>query len=76
MLVEADVLRGHQCLHERRCQLGIVDEDTVFTVIVPCAHHLTVSRDNLRSKAVDRILQVFDGRHIAYPALINGIESE
>ena len=76
MVVETNVLRGHQSMNKVRRKGAIGYANAVFAVFVPCAYHLSVSRIHLRGKSVDGVLQFGYGRHVAYPTKPNGHESQ
>ena len=76
MIVETDILRGNERLHQRGRQFGVVDHHAVFTVIVPRSHDLSIGRIDLRGEAVYRVLQVLNRRHVTYPSFVYRIESK
>ena len=69
MLIIAHILSCHKCLHHVRRNLIEGYMHTILSVLVPCAYHLTVSTIYLGGISVDRILQIFHIRHIAYPSI-------
>ena len=76
VVVEAHVLGSHQRLYQRGCQLGVVYQYAVLTIVVPRTHDFSVSGIYLCGKSVDGVLQVLDGRHVAYPAPLYSHESK
>ena len=75
MIIKTHILRCDQCLHQRRRQLGIVNHNAVFPIVVPSTYNLTVGRIDLCGIAANRILQILNGRHITNPALVDRINS-
>ena len=76
MLVEALVFGGYQSMNKVGSKTLIINHYPVLTVEIPCSHHLSVARINLRSIAADRVLQILNRRHIANPSIPHGNEAK
>ena len=68
MFIETYVLCGNQGIHQIGRQFFIRHENSVGTTITPSSHRLSIGRDNLAGKLVNRILKLLDIGHIAYIA--------
>ena len=75
VLGKADVLRCNQCLHQIGRQIFVVDIDTVIGTMCITTQGLAIGRDDLRSIFIDRIFQLFNGRHVTNRAIGNGHEN-
>ena len=76
MLGKAHVFRGDEGVDDVGRQVLITHVDAVFLAVRIGAQRLSVGRKDLCGKLVVRVLQVFDGRHVAYPAFRDGGEHQ
>ena len=76
MLGKAYVFRGDEGVDDVGRQVLITHVDAVFLAVRIGAQRLSVGRKDLCGKLVVRVLQVFDGRHVAYPAFRDGGEHQ
>ena len=75
VFVEALILSSHKCLHQIGRKVVVGHQDAVFTVQVPRANDLPVSRKHLCGRTADGVLQFFDIGHVADKAKPDGCKS-
>ena len=64
MFIEAHIFSRDKSLNKRRRQFAIVRKDTVSAAVAPGSQLLPISREDLRGKLIDGVLQLLDVRHI------------
>ena len=71
VIVKSGILGGNKRLDNIRREFVVIHTHTVLLVIIPCAHHLSIRREHLSGKTVDRVLEILDRGHITNLTLGN-----
>ena len=71
VVIESHVLGGNKRLDNIRGEFVVIHTHTILLVVIPGSHQLSVGREHLSGKTVDRVLQVLDWRHISNLTLGN-----